>query len=273
MARTRPPFATRPAFESTDGVARELRLEVITLSHQSKTPLPGTSLTCVELLIALYWSVLRIDPNHPDASNRDRFIFNKTNGISVLYAVLARRGFFPSEELKQFNKEGCRLALHPSPHSVPGFEWSIGQPGQGLGVGMGMALAAQLQKQSSKIYVLMDESEFRDGLLQETIKIASRLRLGNLTVIIETASSSIPDSDHTSAEPWQSLGWDTQEADAHDTAAIVKSLQQQRTSERPRVLIAKTKKGYSLNSVENDLWANRPPSAEEVEAARKELAP
>lgn len=272
MARTRPPFATKPAVETLERVARELRLEVIALSHQSKTPLSRTSLSCVELLIALYWNTLRIDPNHSDDPNRDRFIFNKSNGISTLYAVLARRGFFPNEELKQFNKEGCRLALQPSPHSIPGLEWSIGLPGKGLGVSAGMALAARLLEQSYKTYLLINGNELHHGSLQETARIAARLRLGNLIVIVEAPKSGTT-ADDSPAALWQSLGWDTREADGHDITAIGKILKEQRDNELPLALIASTNKGCDVSFAGNDIWANRPPTEEEVEAARKELAP
>lgn len=272
MARTRSPFATRPAFENLEKVARELRLEAIQLCQQAKTPLPGTSLSCIELLIALYWNTLRIDPKHPDDPNRDRFIFNKSCSVSVLYAVLARRGFFPVEELKQYNLEGSRLAQHPTPGMIPGLEWSIGLPGRALGVGQGMALAAQMLQRPYRIYLLMDEREFRESSLQEPAKIASQLRLGNLTVIVE-ANASSPRADRGSpALRWQSRGWDTQEVDGHDIAAIGKILQPQRTNEHPLAVIAYTNKDQGSGCAGNDLWENRPPTAEEVETAKKELA-
>lgn len=272
MARTRPPFATRPASESLERVARELRLEVIALSHQSKTPLPNTSLSCVELLIALYWNTLRIDPNHLDAPNRDHFIFNKSSGISALYAVLARRGFFPGEELKQFNKEGCRLALQPAPHSIPGLEWSNGLPGKGLGVSVGMALAARVLEQNYRTYLLLDGNALHNSAVQEAARLAVRLRLGNLTVIVDS-----PKPGATAINPptalWQSFGWETRETDGHDTTAIGKILKEQRDEELPLALIASTNKGCDVSFAGNDIWANRPPSDEELEAARKELAP
>jgi len=272
MARTRPPFATRPAFESLERVARELRLEVITLSHQSKTPLPSTSLSCVELLIALYWNTLRIDPNHSDDPNRDRFIFNKSNGISTLYAVLARRGFFPNEELKQFNKEGCRLALQPAPRSIPGLEWSMGLPGKGLGVSVGMALAARMLERNYKIYLLIDGNELHNSSLQESARVAARLRLGNLTVIVESPKPGTT-AVNAPAALWQSFGWETRDVDGHDTTAIGKILKEQRADELPLALIASTNKGCDVSFANNDIWTNRPPTDEELEAAKKELAP
>ncbi|MFT3869118.1 MAG: hypothetical protein QM715_11725 [Nibricoccus sp.] len=270
MARTRPPFATKPAFESMEQVARELRLEVIALSHQSKTVLPSTSLSCVELLIALYWTILRIDPTRPDDPNRDRFLFNKSDSISILYAVLARRGFFPSEELKQFNKEGCRLALQPAPHSVPGLEWSLNLPGQGLGVTVGMALAAHTLEQNYKIYIMIGD-DFCANSVQESARIAAQLGLSNLTAIVETNKFARPSGKNPSVAQWKSFGWETREVDGHDTTAIGKILKEQRDEERPLALIASTNKGYGIGFASEDLWANRPPSEEEVETARKEL--
>jgi len=278
MARTRAPFAEKSAVEDLNRVAREIRYKVLSLSHHAQTAHLGGALSSVDLLVALYWNCLRIDPKNPADPNRDRLIFSKGHCVSALYAALAWRGFFPVEELLHFNEEGSHLPEQPSPGCVPGIEWATGSLGHGLGVGLGMALAARIQQRTYKVCVLLGDGECQEGSIWEAAMLAPRLSLGNLTAIVDfNKLQATGRSDEIMAmspfkAKWQSFGWTTREVDGHDIAAITEALQKTRPADTPLAIIANTVKGKGVSFIEDDNnWHYRSPTADELEKARKEL--
>ena len=166
-------------------VARAIRFELIAISHRAQSAHLAGALSCVDLLVAVYWTRLRIDPQRPNDPARDRLIFSKGHAISALYTTLAKRGFFPEEELLQFNVEGSRLPEQPSPGCVPGVEWATGSLGHGLGVGLGMALASRIRRIPYDVYVVMSDGECQEGSVWEAAMLAPRLGLGPFTVLVD----------------------------------------------------------------------------------------
>ncbi|WP_404421965.1 transketolase [Nibricoccus sp. IMCC34717] len=263
---------------SLDRISRETRLKLIEMSHRAQSAHLGGALSCVDLLVALYWTKLRIDPTAPLDPERDRLVFSKGHAVSALYAVLARRGFFPESALLHYNEEGSHLPEQPSPGCAPGVEWATGSLGHGLGVGIGMALSAKIQKQNFNTYVVMSDGECQEGSVWEAAMLAPRLKLNNLCVLVDfnkwqaTGRSNEVMSMESLRDKWASFGWHALELNGHDLDALVAALSLHPHADKPYAIIAHTTKGKGASFIEDDNnWHYRSPTAAEVEAARKEL--
>lgn len=282
-ATATPPFPCegRPSpalIETLNRISAELRHEIIVISHRAQSAHLGGSLSCVDLLVALYWTQLKIDPARPLDSSRDRFVFSKGHAVSALYAVLAKRGFFPEQELLSFNQAGSRLPEQPSPSCVPGIEWATGSLGHGLGVGLGMAVAAQLSSCEANVYVLMGDGECQEGTIWEAAMLAPRLRLGRLVALIDfnrwqaTARSNDVMAMEPLRQKWEAFGWTAREVNGHDISEVIDALTQARSPDTPLAVIAKTVKGKGVSFIEDDNnWHYRSPTEDELGRARKEL--
>lgn len=262
-----------------ENISRELRFQLIELSHRAQSAHLAGALSCVDLLVALYWTMLRITPSDPQNPGRDRFIFSKGHAISALYAVLARRGFFPESELIRYNKQGGSLPEQPSPGCVPGVEWATGSLGHGLGVGLGMALSAKITGHSFRTFVLMSDGECQEGSVWEAAMLAPRLSLDNLFALVDFnkwqatgRSCEVMEMEPLKAK-WEAFGWNVREVDGHDLGALRDALHAplERLG-KPVILIAHTIKGRGVSFIEDDNnWHYRSPSAVEVEQAKMEL--
>jgi transketolase len=262
-----------------DRVARETRFRLLQLSHAKQTAHLAGALSCVDLLVALYWTTLKIDPRQPADPLRDRLIFSKGHAISALYTVLAKRGFFPEDWLDSYNDEGGRLPEQPSPGCAPGVEWATGSLGHGLGVGLGMAMASKIQHRDYRVFVLMSDGECQEGSVWEAAMMAPRRGLGNLVTLVDfnkwqatDRSRDVMQLDPLKAK-WESFGWRCAEINGHDFSEIVDALNgAAAVSDRPLAIVAHTTKGKGVSFIEDDNnWHYRSPSAEEVEKARTEL--
>ncbi|MFT3783337.1 MAG: hypothetical protein QM790_15105 [Nibricoccus sp.] len=271
MGRTRSPFASKPALEGLETASREIRWAIMSMCQRAKTPLPGTALSCVDLLVALYCGALKTEPTLIDDPGRDQFIFDKPDAFCALYAILARRGFLSTDELQHFGESGSRLSRQPAPGRVPGIEWVPGSPGEALSVAAGIALAAHVRSSTANVYVLMDERDLCIRAARTMSGLAPRLGLGNLTAVIE-ANRPADTTQSTSADEWRLLGWNVREIDGHDLPAIAKALQTRRTDSVPLAIVAYTTKGKGIPLIEAGACETRAPTLEELETARKDLA-
>jgi transketolase len=261
-----------------EAIARAVRFEVLTISQRAQSAHLAGALSCVDLLVALYWTQLKIDAARPDDPARDRLVFSKGHAISALYAVLAKRGFFPEEELQQYNVKGARLPEQPSPGCAPGIEWATGSLGHGLGVGLGMALASRIQKNPYGVFVVMSDGECQEGSVWEAAMLAPRLELGSLTVLVDfnkwqaTARSNEVMAMEPMRAKWEAFGWDAHEVNGHDIGEIVAALRVERKPGVPRAIIAHTVKGKGVSFIEDDNnWHYRSPNVDELAKARVEL--
>ena len=261
-------------------IAAELRGEVIGLSHRAKTPHLGSSLSCIDLLVALYWNFLRIDPAKADSPDRDRFILSKGHAAPALYVTLLRRGFFSPQLLADYAKDGAALAEQPAPDCAPGVEWATGSLGHGLSVGIGMALAARIQKRDYRTVVLLSDGECNEGSVWEAAMFAAAQRLGSVTVLVDynkwqaTGRSEEVMALAPLRDKWEAFGWESYEVDGHDFAEIRAALACGELPDRtkPLAIVAHTIKGCGVSFMEDDNnWHYRIPNAEELAAARKEL--
>lgn len=266
-------------FEELDRVSREIRGKLVEMSHAAETPHLGSSLSCVDILVSVYWGVLKIDPRRADDPARDRFILSKGHAATTLYATLAKRGFFPSEVLDTFTKSGSVLAEHPAPHCVPGVEAATGSLGHGLSLGIGMAMAARIQKQNYRVIVVMSDGECNEGSVWEAAQFAPAQKLDSVTAIVDynkwqaTGRSNEIMSLAPLKQKWESFGWDAVEVDGHDRQALLELLQRAPDgSGRPRAIVAHTTKGKGVSFMEDDNnWHYRVPNPEEVQKAKREL--
>jgi transketolase len=269
-----------PRFDISDldQLTREVRFKLIEMSHRAETAHLAGALSCVDVLVSIYWTALRIDPLCPQNLDRDRLVFSKGHAVSALYAVLAKRGFFPEKDLEMYNREDGYLPEQPSPGCAPGVEWATGSLGHGLGVGLGMALAAQIQNRDSKTFVVMSDGECQEGSVWEAAMLAPRLKLGGLTVFIDfnqwqaTARSNEVMAMEPLREKWESFGWKSYEVDGHDCRKIIEVMHANHGKDQPVAIVARTIKGKGVSFIEDDNnWHYRSPSLEEVEKARQEL--
>lgn len=266
--------------EQLAAVSRDLRYQVVQLSHRAGTPHLGSALSVIDILVALYWRVARIDPRQPDDPTRDRVILSKGHAATALYTALSARGFFPEAWLDTFAQAASRLAEQPSPGCAPGVELATGSLGHGLPVGTGLTLGARILQRDYRVFVVMSDGECNEGTVWEAAMFAAARRLGHLTVVVDynkwqaTGRSNEVMELESLAAKWTAFGWDTVEVDGHDMAAVIDALEVKRTAEaRPRAIIAHTIKGKGVSFMEDDNnWHYRIPKAEEVAAAAAELS-
>jgi transketolase len=260
-------------------IAQAIRATVVELSHRGDAPHLGSSLSCADILAVAYWGVLRVDPRHPRAAERDRFILSKGHAATTLYASLALRGFFPAAMLDFFNADGGVLAEHPGPECVAGVEAATGSLGHGLPIGVGMALAARIQKLDYRVFVTLSDGECNEGSVWEAAMFAAGRSLDRLCSIIDYNKWQATDrSDEVLAlaplvDKWRSCGWQALELDGHDTAALLQAMGDvPARSGRPTAIIAHTVKGKGVSFMEDDNnWHYRVPTSEEVLAAFDQL--
>jgi transketolase len=260
--------------------ARTLRRRLVTTSAEAKIPHLGSCLSCVELLVQLYWRELSIDPQAPEDPDRDRFLLSKGHGAPILFHVLAERGFFSLSELENFGKAGSVFHEHPpKPGYIPGVEAATGSLGHGLPMALGMALAALVQQRPTRCYALMSDGECNEGSIWEAAMLAAAQKVHTLTAIIDfnkwqaTGRSQEVLALDPLAQKWEAFGWHAQEIDGHDFDAIEQALTAaRRETDRPSVIVAHTVKGKGVSFMEDDNnWHYRTPNPEELAAALSEL--
>lgn len=263
------------------------RLVVETVHHVGGGHLGG-SMSATDLMTALYFEVLNIDPTRPSDPDRDRFVLSKGHAGIGLYAVLALRGYFPVEELQTFGAIDSRLQGHPDMNLLPGLDMSSGSLGQGLSLGIGMALAAGFKDQDFHSWVILGDGDSQEGQIWEAAFVAARYGLDNLTAILDCNGlqqygwateagygepSRRPPQENAAAR-WQAFGWHTIEIDGHDYAQILDACARAKATQGgPTIIIAHTVKGKGISYMENDFnWHFQPVSDEHLRIAREELA-
>jgi len=262
-----------------DEIAQSLRIDVVDMIHRRKAGHPGGSLSAAEIIAALVFHQLRIDPERPDWETRDRFILSKGHACSLLYAALARRGFFPREELKTWGHIGSRLQGHPDRLKTPGVDMTTGMEGHGVSVGAGLCLAARIRGLKYDVYVLVGDGECQCGVLWEGAMIASKYRLSELTVIVDHNHVQLDGPVHeilpldSLAEKWRAFNFAVIEIDGNNMREVLDALDMAKEiHNKPTAIIAHTTKGKGVSFMENkSAWHGRPPNDEEYAQAISEL--
>ncbi|MGD0711066.1 MAG: transketolase [Bacteroidales bacterium] len=261
-------------------IAKDIRISIIRMLAEAGSGHTGGSLGLADIFTSLYFNILNHEPKKPDWADRDRLILSIGHVAPVLYATLAEAGYFPKEELITLRKLNSRLQGHPArDHSLPGIELSAGSLGQGLSVAVGLALAAKADKKSWHVYCINGDGEMQEGSIWEAAMSAAFYKLNNLTVIVDRNNCQI--DGNTSkvmeieplGEKWKAFGWEVFECDGHSHTDIIKTCEFAGQSVfRPSVILAKTKMGRGVKSIEDDYrWHGKAPSKEEAEDFIKQL--
>jgi len=265
--------------EQSAALAKKIRLHALQMIHRAKSSHLGSAYSMADLLAVLYGRILRVDPQKPGAADRDRFILSKGHACAALYAVLAERGFFPQEWLKNFYRDGARLAGHATHVGVPGVEVSTGSLGHGLPIACGMALAGKRDGQAYRVFTLLSDGECDEGSTWEAALFAPHHQLDNLIAIVDYNQiqslgrvKQVLDLEPFAAK-WKAFGWAVREIDGHDCAQIERALTNVPfAAGKPTCVVAHTVKGKGVSFMENKLlWHYRAPDRDEMARALAEL--
>jgi transketolase len=262
-----------------ENTALNLRRNILRLIRAGEAGHVGGALSSVEILTALYFHLLRIDPENPIWPQRDRFVLSAGHKCLVLYAALAERGFYDKSVLDSYGALDSRIPGHPNMHKLPGIETNTGALGHGLSIAGGMAIGLKLDKSPAKVYVLMGDGELAEGSNWEAASAASMHKLDNLIVFVDRNRLQIsgPTLQVMSYEPldarWRSFGWGVRIIDGHDLESIIRNVKQAPFEKgKPSVIIADTIKSKGLSFAEGKVsyhyWKAKP---EEMEQAETDL--
>lgn len=281
-ARAGAPVARVDAVEKLEAIAYALRRDVVEMVNLAGSGHVGGSLSSAEIVVTLYWHVLRIDPSRPDWAERDRLVLSKGHCAPIVYAALARRGYFDPAILASFRKTGSILQGHPDWTKTPGLDMTSGSLGQGLSVGLGLALAARQTHRGYQVYVLMSDGEMQEGMTWEAAMASRHYRAGNLTVLVDRNNLQVDGfvDQVMGIEPlldkWRAFGWNAVELDGHEVPALLEAFERRRAGaeENPWVFICRTVKGKGVSFMENVMeWHSGMLTAEQYAQALAELRP
>lgn len=265
--------------EALKKIAIEVRKDIIEEVYSAKSGHPGGALSCADILTVLYFNQMNIDEKKPEDPNRDRLILSKGHASPALYAVLAEKGYFPKEELKNFRKIGSKLQGHPDMKNIPGVDMTTGSLGQGLSAGVGMALASKMDKAGCKIYCILGDGEIEEGQVWEALTAASKNKLDNLCVILDNNNLQIDGEIEkvggmsNITEKLLSFGFNVVNINGHNIDEIIDAITTaKQTKGKPTAIIAKTVKGKGISFMENNAsWHGKAPNEEEYNLAIEKL--
>ena len=260
-------------------MANRARLLALDAVHTASSGHIGGSLSIVDALTTLYFNVMNVDPAHPQAPDRDRFVLSKGHTTPALYSVLALRGFFPVEDIKLFRSIKGHYSGHPDMRHVRGVDMSTGSLGQGLSAAVGMALAGKLSKKSYRVYAACGDGEIAEGQIWEAAMSAAKYHLDNLCIMVDVNGLQIDGAtaDVMPSEPldkkFEAFNWNVIHVDGHDYDALVKAFAEAETVKgKPTVLLLKTVKGKGVSFMENNAgWHGKAPNDEQLAQAVSEL--
>jgi transketolase len=265
--------------EELEKMAVIIRCDIIDMICTAAAGHPGGSLSAADVVTALYFRIMRIDPENPGWPDRDRFILSKGHACPVWYAALAERGYFDKSHLKTLRQMGSILQGHPDMLKTPGIDMTAGSLGHGLPAGLGMALSGKLQQKDYHVFVIIGDGESQEGSIWEASMAAPNFKLDNLTAILDynhlQNDYSVDDimPIHPPVDKWQAFGWHVIDIDGHDMAQVVVALEEAKSHKgKPTMIVANTVKGKGVSYMENVCeWHGRAPCQEEADQAIKEL--
>jgi len=260
-------------------VALELRLTSLEMIYRRGAGHPGGSLSAADIIAALYFHKLRVDPMKPQDPGRDRFVLSKGHASALLYAALALRGFFPKEDLGQWGNLKCHLQGHPDRKKTLGVDMSTGVLGHGINIGAGLAIAAKLNGSDFRTYVLLGDGECQGGIIWEGAMTAAKFKLDNLTLIVDYNDVQLDGYVHEIMplepfiEKWKSFNIGVIEIDGHNMRQILQALDEvEHIHDRTTVIVAHTVKGKGVSFMENrSSWHGKVPDKKQFEQAKMEL--
>ncbi len=265
--------------EALENIANDIRIDVIEQVYSAQSGHPGGALSCADILAVLYFNQMNIDPKKPDSQERDRFVLSKGHCSTALYAVLARKGYFSRELLKDFRKIGSNMQGHPDMNKVPGVDMTTGSLGQGLSASVGMALASKMNSAGYRVYCLVGDGEIEEGQVWEAAMSASKNKLDNICLIVDHNHLQIDGNVENVAglmdikEKFESFGFYVVTVDGHNIENLIHAFDTVKQKKgMPSVIIAETVKGKGVSFMENDAsWHGKAPNEEQYKQAISEL--
>ena len=266
-------------YDELKETARKIRVDVIRAIHEAGSGHPGGSLSATDILTALYFDTMNINPENPKMEGRDKFVLSKGHAVPALYATLAERGFYDVGEMMTLRKIGSHFQGHPNMHKVPGLEMSTGSLGQGFSVAVGMATAGKMDGNPGRVYALCGDGELQEGIIWEAALSAAHRNLDNLVLIVDWNGLQIDGKvdDVKKVTPlsgkFQTFGWHVINVDGHSFPEILAALDEAKTVKgQPTAIIAKTHKGHGVSFMEDQAgWHGKAPNDEQFRQAMEEL--
>jgi transketolase len=275
-----PPATDRDALiERLIGIARELRITDLEMITEAGSGHPGGTLSAADMVAALFFSKLRLRPEEPEWPERDRFVLSKGHCIPIVYAAMAKLGYFPEEQLSTLRDLGSPLQGHPDRRRLPGIEASTGSLGQGLSIAVGMAFSGKIDAAQWRVYCMIGDGESQAGQIWEAAMLAGRHGLSNLCGILDynQVQQTGKVVERLDIEPvvakWRAFNWHVREIDGHDMPQIVDALDEaELIDDRPTLIVSHTVKGKGVSWMELDpAWHGKAPKPEELERALAEI--
>lgn len=260
--------------------AKDVRFHIVDMIYKAQSGHPGGALSATDIVTALYFDLMRVDPLHPDWEDRDRFILSKGHACPVQYACLALKGYFPISELDTLRKFDSILQGHPVKQKTPGIDMTTGSLGHGLSLGVGMALQAAMQGKDFLTYVVIGDGELDEGQNWEAAASASKFDLHNLIAVIDRNRLQMDGfTDEIMPmgpieDKFRAFGWNVLQMDGHNMLDIVLTLEKARlgTANKPVCIVADTIKGKGVSFMENvRQWHGKAPNTQEYEQAIREI--
>lgn len=260
-------------------IAREVRCDIIRMISTAGSGHPGGSLGITDILMALYFGIMKHDPKNANWEERDRLILSNGHVCPALYATLAHAGYFPLSDLSTLRHLGSGLQGHPERKRLPGIETTSGPLGCGLAQACGITLAARIDQKQFRTYCITSDGEHDEGNHWEAVMFAAKYKLSNLTLFVDRngiqASGDVENIMPLNplGDKYRAFNWNVIEIDGHDFEAIKKAVESAKScTDKPTVIIAKTIPGFGVSFMENKYeWHGKAPSLEEAERALKEL--
>jgi len=261
--------------------AVELRKTTLTMIHEAKSGHPGGSLSAADMVAALYFREMKVDPENPKWEDRDRFILSKGHVCPIQYSALAMLGYFPYETIYTLRQYGSILQGHPDMKRCPGIDISTGSLGQGLSVGVGMALAGKRDEKDYRVFIVVGDGESQEGQIWEAAQTSVKYGLDNLYVIIDdnglqcdgACDHIMPNQDIE--KKFEAFGFETRRIDGHSMEEIVGTLDEMRDirNQKPKCIVLNTVKGRGVSFMENVVeWHGIAPNADEYKIAMEEVS-
>lgn len=270
---------TSMSIEELKTMAVTIRCDIIEMIHTAGSGHPGGSLSATDIVTALYFRVMRIDPKNPAWPDRDRFILSKGHACPVWYAALAERGYYDKSHLSTLRQLNSILQGHADMIKTPGVDMTVGSLGQGFSAGLGMALSGKLRKKDYHVWVVIGDGEMQEGAVWEAAMAGAKWKLDNLTAILDLNGLQNDDfvDDTMPIDPvpdkWRAFNWNVIEIDGHNMQEVVSALETAKTVKgKPTIIIAHTVKGKGVSFMENvAAWHGKAPSVEQMEQALAEI--
>lgn len=261
-------------------MANSIRRDIVDIAYKAQGPShPGPALSCTDIVTALYFRIMNVDPQNPQWEDRDRFVLSKGHAAPVLYSALAERGFFPKEWLTTVRRINSKLQGHPDMKKTPGVDMTSGSLGNGLPLALGMAIYLKHQKKDAQVYCILGDGEIQEGTEWEAILAAPAMGIDNLTAIVDCnhlqSCGSVVEIQHVPGmtKAWEDLGWNVVTINGHNMEEVVSALEMARGFRgKPTCIMANTIKGKGVSYMEHDnAWHQKIPTEAQYLQAVKEL--